>query len=282
MSRVDDDLGLEASPSVPGGGPASRWRASRVPSRVFRGWLLLLAVALGVLAAVIAAWVRHGITDTGIGLFVALTITLPLLLAGIGVAVGAANDTRVDDDMRTYGVGIRSALHADGDAERPFEFDGRPAGTVSRPGKRAGRSRKDRREGRSVVVGTEERWLEQRGTTFQLLDGRETVATARPAAHGPWRDWEIEVDGRLLRLRTRAQRHPPRRTLLDDRGRAWRADVGRRRITARLPEELTPVGAAFVLAVLAAIRDTVEPVPGAGSGGGVYLADDGWGWLERD
>ncbi len=282
MSRVDDDLGLEASPSVPGSGPASRWRASRVPSRVFRGWLLLLVVALGVLAAVIAAWVRHGITDTGIGLFVALTITLPLLLAGIGVAVGAANDTRVDDDMRTYGLGVRSVLHADGDAERPFAFDGRPAGTVSRLGKRAGRSRKDRREGRSVVVGTEERWLEQRGTTIHLLDGRETVATARPAAHGPWRDWQIDVDGRVLRLRTHVQRHPPRRTLLDDRGRAWRADVGRRRITARLPEELTPVGAAFVLTVLAAIRDTVEPVPGVASGGGVDLADDGWGWLDRD
>lgn len=280
MSDVQDDLGLETSPSVPGGGPASRWRLRRIPSLVFRVWVLLLVTALGVLAAVIAAWVRTGISDTGIGIFVALTITLPLLLAGIGVAVGAANDSRVDDDMRTYGLGIGSVLHTPEAGERPFAFDGRPAGTVSRPGKRPGRSRKDRREGRAVVVGDRERWLEQRGDRFELLDGREVVATAAPHRQGPWRDWEIEVDGRLLRLRTRAERHPPRRTLLDDLGRAWRADVTKHRVGARLPEELSPVGAAFVLSVLAAIRDTVEPVPGGSSGGGVDLADDGWNWSD--
>jgi hypothetical protein len=277
MSDVQGDLDLERSPSVPGGGPASRWRPQRITSLVFRIWVLLLVTALGTLAAVLAAWVRTGISDTGIGIFVALTITLPLLLAGIGVAIGAANDSRVDDDVRTYGLGIRSVLHTSGAGDRPFEFDARPAGTVTRPGRRPGRSRKDRREGRAVVVGDRDRWLDQRGHRFELLDGRDVVATASAHREGPWQDWEIEVDGRLLRLRTRVARHPPRRTLLDDLGRAWRADVTRDRVSARLPEELSPAGAAFVLSVLAAIRDTVE-VSGGSSGGGVDLADDGWSW----
>ncbi|WP_433800578.1 hypothetical protein [Actinomycetospora sp. CA-084318] len=279
MSSVHDDLGLESSPSVPGGGPASRWRPQRISSRFFWIWALLLVTSLGVLGAVITAWVRHGITDTGITLFVLLVILLPLLLAAIGAAIGAAVDSRVDDDVRAYGVGIGSVLHTSEYADAPFSFDGRLDGSVSRLGKRPGRTRKERREGRTVVVGTEERWLDRRGNTFELVDGREVVATASPRKRGPWRDWEIDVDGRLLRMRTHVRRHPPRRTLLDDLGRAWRADVGKRRVAARLPDELSPVGAAFVLAVLADVRDTVVPDPAAGSGGaGVDLTDSSWTW----
>ena len=278
MSGVQDDLGLESSPSVPGGGPASRWRPQRIPSLVFRVWLLLLVTALGVLAAVIVAWLRTGISDTGIGIFVTLTILLPLLLAGVGVAVGAANDSRVDDDMRSYGVGVRAVLDTRGAADSPFSFDARLEGSVSRVGPRPGRTRKDRREGRPLAVGTEQRWQEKCGDGFELVDGRDVVATAVPHAAGPWRDWEIDVDGRLLRLRTHVRRHPPRRTLLDDLGRAWRADVGAGRVAARLPDELSPVGAAFVLSVLAGIRDTVVADPVGGAGGGVDLTDGGWSW----
>lgn len=279
MSSVHDDLGLESSPSVPGGGPASRRRPGRITSRFFWIWALLLVTSLGVLGAVITAWVRHGITDRGIVLFVLLVVVLPLLLAAVYAAIGAATDSRVDDDMRTYGVGIGSELRTSEYADAPFSFDRRLDGTVSRLGKRPGRTRKERREGRTVVVGTEECWLEQRGNSFELFDGREPVASARPATRGPWRDWEIDVDGRLLWMRTHVRRHPPRRTLLDDLGRAWRADVGKHRVAARLPEELSPVGAAFVLTVLAAIRDTVVPEPTGGSGGGgVDLADSSWTW----
>ncbi|MCD2186086.1 hypothetical protein [Actinomycetospora soli] len=279
MSSVHDDLGLESSPSVPGGGPASRRRPQRITSRFFWIWALLLVTSLGVLGAVITAWVRHGITDTGIVLFVLLVVVLPLLLAAVYAAIGAATDSRVDDDMRTYGVGIGSVLHTSEYADSPFSFDARLDGSVSRLGKRPGRTRKDRREGRSVVVGTEERWLERRGNAFELFDGRDPVATARPAKRGPWRDWEIDVDGRLLRMRTHVRRHPPRRTLLDDLGRAWRVSVRKHEVAARLPDELSPVGAAFVLSVVAGIRDTVVPEPGGTSGGsGTDLADTSWGW----
>ncbi|MEJ2871724.1 hypothetical protein WCD74_28465 [Actinomycetospora sp. OC33-EN08] len=273
MSDVHDDLGLEVSPSVPGGGPASRWRVGRIGSRFFWIWALLTLVCLAVLGAVLTAWLRTGISDTGIVLFVLLVIALPLLLAATFAAVGAATDSRVDDDMRAYGVGIGSVLHTNPYAESPFEFDARLDGTVSTVGRRG--KKRGKQEGRTVVVGTESRWLEQRGNRFELLDGRDVVATAAPRKRGPWRDWEIDVDGRLLRLRTHVRRHPPRRTLLDDRGRAWRADVAKHRVAARLPEEISPGGAAFVLTVLAAIRDTVVP-PTTSGGGGVDLTDSGW------
>ncbi|MDL5155261.1 hypothetical protein [Actinomycetospora termitidis] len=273
MSGVHDELGLEASPSVPGGGPASPWRVGRVSSRFFWIWALLTVACLAVLGAVLTAWIGTGISDTGIVLFVLLVIALPLLLAATFAAVGAATDSRVDDDVRDYGVGIGSVLHTAEYADSPFEFDGRLDGTVSRPEKRG--KKKGKREGRTLAVGNESRWLEQRGNRFELFDDRELVATASPHARGPWRDWEIDVDGRVLRMRTRVERHPPRRTLIDDLGRAWRADVTKGRVAARLPDELSPLGAAFVLCVLAGIRDTVVPVT-SGSGGGVDLAESGW------
>ena len=63
---------------------------------------------------------------------------------------------------------------------------------------------------------------------------------------------------------------------LDELGRAWRAEVAEHRVAARLPDELSPVGAAFVLTVLAAIRDTEVPTPGGSAGGGVDLTGGGW------
>lgn len=274
MSDLYDDLGLESSPRVPGGGPAPRWRTGRISSRFFWIWLLLTVTCLGVLGAVLTAWVREGISDTGIVIFVLLVIALPLLLAATFAAVGAAVDTRVDDDMRTYGVGIGSVLHTARYADSPFEFDARLDGSVSVPAKRG--KKRGKRYGRTLVVGNESRWIEQRGDRFELFDDRELVATAAPRRHGPWRDWEIDVDGRVLRARAHVARHPPRRTLLDDLGRAWRADVAEHRVAARLPDELSPVGAAFVLTVLAAIRDTEAPTPGGSAGGGVDLTDGGW------
>ncbi|MFC5060624.1 hypothetical protein [Actinomycetospora atypica] len=273
MSDLHDDLGLESSPRVPGGGQAPRWRVARITSRFFWIWLGLTLTSLAVLAAVLVAWVREGISDTGIVIFVLLVILLPLLLAASYAAIGAAVDSRVDDDVLVHGVGVGAALATEGYADWPFTWDGRPAGHLARLGKKGARR---------LVVGTETRQVAPRGAGFALLDGRRTVATAVPRARGPWRDWEIDVAGRLLRVRQHVARQPPRRTLLDDLGRAWRTSSTRRSVEARLPEEIGPVGAAFCLVVLAAIRDTVAPVaPQNGSGdsgdsGGVDLSDGGW------
>ena len=266
MSDLHGDLALESSPRVPSGGPAPRWRVARVTSRFFWIWLGLTLTCLAVLGAVIVAWVREGISDTGIGIFVGLVILLPLLLAGSYAAIGAAVDSRVDDDVLVHGVGVPAALSTPEYADSAFTWDGRPAGHLTRPG---------RGDARTLVVGTRTRQVVPRGAGLALLDGRRTVATATPYARGRWRDWEIEVAGRLLRVRQHDARQPPRRTVLDDLGRAWRAGSTRRSVEARLPEEIDPVGAAFCLVVLAAIRDTPEPV-GPGGSGGVDLADDGW------
>ena len=266
MSDLYDDLGLESSPRVPGGGPAPRWRIGRISSRFFWVWLVLTVTCLAVLGAVIVAWVREGISDTGIVIFVGLVIVLPLLLAATYAAIGAAVDTRVDDDLTEYGVGVRAELAAEAYTDWAFAWDGRPAGQLGRLGKKGARP---------LVVGTETRQVAPRGPGWALLDGRRTVATATPYARGSWRDWEIDVAGRLLRVRQHVARQPPRRTVLDDLGRAWRVRITRRSIEARLPEEIGPMGAAFCLVVLAEVRDTDPPVASGGSGG-VDLSDGGW------
>lgn len=266
MNELHEDLGVESSPRVPGGGPAPRWRISRVTSRFFWIWLGLTVTCLAVLGAVIVAWVREGISDTGIGIFVGLVIVLPLLLAASYAAIGSAVDTRVDDDVLVHGVGVPAVLAAEGYADWAFTWDGRPAGHLGRLGKRGARP---------LVVGSETRQVAPRGGGLALLDGRRTVATAVPRARGPWRDWEIDVAGRLLRVRQHVARQPPRRTVLDDLGRAWRATSTRRSIEARLPEEIGPMGAAFCLVVLAKVRDTDPPVASGGSGD-VDLSDGGW------
>ena len=215
----------------------------------------------------IVAWVREGISDTGIGIFVGLVIVLPLLLAASYAAIGAAVDTRVDDDVLVHGVGVPAVLSRAGRTPT-----GRSPGTAGPRGTWRGsgsRARAPSSSGRRPG-----RWC-RAAAGWPCSTGRRTVATATPCARGPWRDWEIDVAGRLLRVRQHVARQPPRRTLLDDLGRAWRASSTRRSVEARLPEEIGPVGAAFCLVVLAAIRDTPEPVGPAGSGG-VDLADGGW------
>lgn len=273
MSLLEHDLAVEPSPSVPGGGPASRWRVSRVTSAFFWSWLVIVGLGLAMGAVVLAVWSRHGgLSDAGIRVLVSVCIVLPVALCGIHAAVAAALETRVDDDMLDYGVGrtvevvpVRGerADRVDG----TVEIDGEPVGT------RTGGATYPRRltglvmDGRRFAVqfrdsSEDGEWA----PCYRLIDRDGVlVATATGYRFGRRLDWVLEAGEDVLRWRGHVAHPVPRVTVLDAHGRAWSLRFGRRdAVSARLPRSLSTEATAFCVAVLAETRRTEEPVTSSG------------------
>ncbi|HSK58164.1 MAG TPA: hypothetical protein VK935_03830, partial [Actinomycetospora sp.] len=123
--------------------------------------------------------------------------------------------------------------------------------------------------------------LRMRAAVMTASDSSGPVFTARRSGPAGRRSWEIAADGVRLRLEVRGGHPVPRRTLVDGEGVAWLVHVGpaRRRRGgggrvhphARLPEALTPAGAAFCVLVVAELDAKIRaaresPITG-GSGG---------------
>ncbi|MDF2978108.1 MAG: hypothetical protein K0S40_2836, partial [Actinomycetospora sp.] len=118
--------------------------------------------------------------------------------------------------------------------------------------------------------------LRMRAGRMTASEGGGAVFTARRSGPAGRRTWEITADGVRLRLEVRGGHPVPRRTLVDGEGVAWLVHVGRarrRRVhpDARVPEALSPAGAAFCVLVVAEldarIRAARESPLTGGSGG---------------
>ena len=257
------------------GGPAPRWSPRRLGHHRYLWWLgaLLLAGLAAAIAVGLDPSPEPGIPDEGaITVLTVVILATPVLLWGLVHQFVSAVSRRVRDDVRHYGTGqpVR--------ARRPDAAE-EAAGV---------RAVVDVDHAAGAVVVREQR--DRRGTTLRLDDGRRRMRlraraglvtatgpddefTARRSETAGCRRWEITADGVRLTFDVRSRHPVPRRTLVDDDGVAWlvRLDPARRgRVhpTARLPERLSPLAAAFVVWVLAELDATIRAARDAPLTGG--------------
>jgi len=244
--------------SLPGGGPVSRWSPSRVPSPTAWIWfgLVVLCPVLGV-TAWLGATGSGGDVDTAVWIILGVGMVWILALAGTGVGIGAARDVLVIDDVRHHAVGPRLSVRPGRTGVvADVELDGETLAELRDvTGSRSGRKKRRSSGGprRVLRVDGVEYELYRRGgrrpeVFLRAEDG--TVARARGYAHRRLRDWEFEAGERLFRLRLDVRRNPPRRTLLDDEGRAWRVTHTKGSVELQLPDEMKRIGAAAVAVLL--------------------------------
>jgi len=298
----------------PGGGPVSRWSPRRWAHHHYLWWAgaLLVSAIAGAIAVGLDTSPGPGVTDGGaLTVLVTATLLAPFLLIGFGMSLSFAVRRRVHDDVRSYGVGqpVRADVPpADPDAPRWPP----PAEEVLL------RVEVDRVPGAARVVeravrGGRHRWIESEGERLRLRSGRGTLtatgpdgevrhrATRRALPGGPHRSrWDIELDGRRLRCEVRGLQDPPRRTLLEPDGTAWLLQMGvpsllarfrgkraaRPRPHGRLPEELAPHAAAFVLWLFCELEEHLSRVRSYGQEVGAMPRDElseAWaGWPPCD
>ncbi|HWN28099.1 MAG TPA: hypothetical protein VNP37_14115, partial [Actinomycetospora sp.] len=240
-----------------------------------------------------------GITDGGaLAVLVTVGLLFPFLLFGALHSLAFAVRRRVHDDVRVHGVGLPVR------AEVPLPDRAAPAWPpppeelllrvevdrvpdAARVVERAVRSGRHRfvetadgdlrlRYGRGWLTATDRDGVERHRATRRALPGRHR-------AH-----WDLELDGRVLRCEVRGLQDPPRRTLLEPDGTAWLLQMGLPSLLAlltgrraarpaphgRLPEDLTPDAAAFVLHWLGELEEHLGRVRSYGQEVGAAPQDD--------
>ncbi|GAA4908107.1 hypothetical protein EV188_107239 [Actinomycetospora succinea] len=268
---------------LPGGGPAPRWSPRRLGHQRWLWWLgaLVLAAVAAAIAVGRDPSPEPGIADDGaVNVLTAVIILAPFLVWGFVHQLVSAVRRRVRDDVREYGVGQPVAVR---DPDAPV------ADTKDRvrylvevdhvPGAVTVRDRQER-GGPGAFLDDGRRRLRLRARSGQMTasgpDG--PVLVARRFGPAGRRRWEIAVEGITLRCEVRGAFPVPRRTLVDDDGTAWLVQVGRARRgrvrpSGRVPERLSPAGAAFVLWFVAELDGKIRaardaPLTGGGSDGG--------------
>jgi hypothetical protein len=284
-----------------GGGPVARWSPRRWAHHRYLWWTG--ALLLGGVAVAIAIGrdtsPGPGLTDGG-ALAVLATVGLlsPFVLFGALHSLSFAIRRRAHDDVRTYGVGqpVRAVVPPPDPATRAWP---RPAEVLllrvevdrvpdaARVVERAVRSARHRfietadgalrlRSGRGWLTATGRDGLVRHRATRRALPGRHRGL------------WDLELDGRRLRGEVRGLQDPPRRTLLEPDGTAWLMEMGLPSLLAqltgrsagrpaphgRLPEELAPDAAAFVLHWLGELEEHLGRVRSYGQEVGSARQDD--------
>ncbi|PVZ10034.1 hypothetical protein [Actinomycetospora cinnamomea] len=287
--------------NLPGGGPVSRWSPRRWAHHRYLWWAGALLV--GALAAAVAiardTSPEPGIHDTG-ALAVLATVGLlsPFLLVGLCMSLSSAVRRRVHDDVRTHGVGrpVRSEVprREPGAPAWPppreevllrVEVDRVPdAARVVERAVRSGRHRRIESSAGDLRLRSGRGWL-----TATARDGTVRHRAERRGLPEPYRArWELVLDGRRLHVDVRGLQDPPRRTLLEPDGTAWLLQMGipslvdqvRGRRAARLhphgrlPEELAPDAAAFVLWFVCELEEHLARVRSYGQEVGAMRRDE--------
>lgn len=284
-----------------GGGPVPRWSPRRWAHHRYLWWTGALVVA-GVAAAIaigLDASPGPGITDGGaLAVLVTVALLSPFLLFGALHSLSFAVRRRVHDDVRVHGVGqpVR--------AEVPLPDRAAPAWPPP-PEKLLLRVEVDRVPDAARVVeravrSGRHRWIETADGDLRLRSGRgwltatdrdgvvrhRATRRALPGRHRA--HWDLELDGRRLRCEVRGLQDPPRRTLLEPDGTAWLLQMGLPSLFAlltgrraarpaphgRLPEDLAPDAAAFVLHWLGELEEHLGRVRSYGQEVGAAPQDD--------
>jgi hypothetical protein len=261
------------------GGPAPRWSPRRLGHHRYLWWLggLVLAAVAAAIAVGLDTSPGPGIPDDGaVNVLTAVILATPVLLWGFVHQLISAVRRRVRDDVRVYGTGqpvrFRPPEPADAAAGVRYviDVDHAPAAVLVRDTTERGGPVSRLEDGRRRLR------LRMRAALMTASDSSGPVFTARRSGPAGRRIWEITADGVRLRLEVRGGHPVPRRTLVDGEGVAWLVRVGRarrRRVhpDARLPEALSPAGAAFCVLVVAEldakIRAARESPLTGGSGG---------------
>ncbi|MEJ2863092.1 hypothetical protein [Actinomycetospora flava] len=271
------------------GGPAPRWSPRRLGHHRYLWWLGALVLA-GVVAAVAVTSdpdPAPGIADDGaVNVLTAVIVITPILLWGLVHQLVSAVRRRVRDDVREYGVGQPVAVRPP-DPASPGGSDDRVRWFVDVdhvPGAVVVRDRQGR-GGPSSWLDDGERRLRLRARSGLMTASESTgpVLVARRSGRAGQRHWEITVEGIRLRCAVRGSFPVPRRTLVDDDGKAWLVQVGRARRgrvhpSGRVPERLSPAAAAFVVWFVAELDGKIRaardaPLTGGGTDGG---SDSTW------
>ncbi|HWN28098.1 MAG TPA: hypothetical protein VNP37_14110 [Actinomycetospora sp.] len=270
------------------GGPAPRWSPRRLGHHRYLWWLggLVLAAVAAAIAVGLDTSPGPGVPDDGaVNVLTVVILATPVLLWGFVHQLVSAVKRRVRDDVRVYGTGqpvrFRPPEPADAAAGVRYliDVDHAPGAALVRDTTERGGPVSRLEHGRRRLR------LRMRAALMTASDSSGPVYTARRSGPAGRRTWEITADGVRLRLEVRGSHPVPRRTLVDGEGVAWLVRVGRarRRVRggrvrggrvlsqARLPEALTPAGAAFCVLVVAEldakIRAARESPLTGGSGG---------------
>ncbi|PVZ10035.1 hypothetical protein [Actinomycetospora cinnamomea] len=269
------------------GGPAPRWSPRRLGHHRYLWWLgaLVLAAVAAAIAVGLDASPEPGIPDDGaVNVLTAVILVSPFLLWGLIHQFVSAVRRRVRDDVREYGVGqpVRFRPPGADDAAAGVRYlidvDHAPAAVLVR----------DSRERGGPVArlehGERRLRLRMRAGVMTAGDSSGPVFTARRSGPAGRRSWEITADGARLRFEVRGGHPVPRRTLVDAEGVAWLVRIGRPRAggrgrvhpDARVPERLSPAGAAFCVLVLAELDAKIRAARDAPLTGGSGDGDSSW------
>ena len=265
----------------PGGGPAPAWSPRRLGHHRYRWWGLALVVCLLVAGVALGPEGFAGAadrTDRALTIMIVAFLGAGIALWGLIASLISAVTGRVRDDVREYAEGQHVAMsHRDGRWD--LRTDRRHDVTVTgRPDSQG--------PWRGAIEAGPTRWTVR--ARAQEIVARDAGAreVARAARRGPAtaRTWEIGVEGYRLVVHVRGRRPAPRRTLLDESGAAWLVRLRRgetpRAAEARLPEELSPAAAAFVVWTVAQLEANLRTAfdrdrSGTGS---ASAADGTWTW----
>jgi uncharacterized membrane protein YgcG len=241
------------------GGPAPRWSPRRLGHHRYLWWLggLVLAAVAAAIAVGLDTSPGPGVPDDGaVNVLTAVILATPVLLWGFVHQLISAVKRRVRDDVREYGTGQPVCFRPPGPADAAtgvrylVDVDPAPAAVLVRDTTERGGPVSRLEDGRRRLR------LRMRAGMMTASEGGGPVFVARRSGPAGRRTWEITADGVRLRLEVRGGHPVPRRTLVDGEGVAWLVRVGRarrRRVhpQARLPEALSPAGAAFCVLVVA-------------------------------
>ncbi|WP_433783969.1 hypothetical protein ACQPX6_27790 [Actinomycetospora sp. CA-101289] len=246
------------------GGPAPRWSPRRLGHHRYLWWLggLVLAAVAAAIAVGLDTSPGPGVPDDGaVNVLTVVILAAPVLLWGFVHQLVSAVRQRVRDDVTEYGTGqpVRFRAPGRGDAAAGVRYlidvDHAPGAVLVRDTQERGGPVSRLEDGRRRLR------LRMRAALMTASEGGGPVFTARRSGPAGRRTWEITADGVRLRFEVCGGHPVPRRTLVDGAGVAWLVDVGQarrrrgqgRRVhpQARLPEALTPAGAAFCVLVVA-------------------------------
>ena len=241
------------------GGPAPRWSPRRLGHHRYLWWLggLVLAAVAAAIAVGLDTSPGPGVPDDGaVNVLTAVILATPVLLWGFVHQLVSAVKRRVRDDVREYGTGQPVCFRPPGPADAAagvryvIDVDHAPGAALVRDTTERGGPVSRLEDGRRRLR------LRMRAGMMTASEGGGPVFVARRSGPAGRRNWEITADGVRLRLEVRGGHPVPRRTLVDGEGVARLVRVGRarrRRVypEARLPEALSPAGAAFCVLVVA-------------------------------